>query len=118
MMNRRRLRWGAETSAGGREGGGGGARARGGGGGGGGGGLRDGALLRFAVGDGGLAIRDGAPVGGDLVYEGLARRRGGRGADAATKIVFQYNARRDPMTIEEILRAVEESGESVEEMTC
>ena len=107
---------GGEGGAGG--GIGGGAAARGGGGGGGGGGLRDGALLRFAVGDGGLAIRDGAPVGGDLVYEGLARRRGGRGADAATKIVFQYNARRDPMAIEEILRAVEESGESVEEMTC
>ena len=114
MMIRRGLRWGAETSAGAGGGGGGAAAAAAAAA----AGSATGALLRFAVGDGGLAIRDGAPVGGDLVYEGLARRRGGRGADAATKIVFQYNARRDPMTIEEILRAVEESGESVEEMTC
>ena len=33
------------------------------------GGLRDGLLLRFAVGDGGLTVKDGLPVAADLAYE-------------------------------------------------
>lgn len=70
------------------------------------GGLRDGLLLRFAVGKSGLQIQDGLPVAADLVYEGIANQRRG-GADTMTKILFQYYARREPITIEEIGMAVE-----------
>ena len=74
-----------------------------------GGGLRDGALVKFAVGDGGVAFaEDGAVLGADLVYEGLANQRRGHGADAVTKILFQYNARRNPITVEELCDAAEE----------
>ena len=104
-----------EGGAGGGRGGGGGAGGRGGGvdggggrggsrrrGGEGGGGLKDGLLLRFAVGPGGLTLRDGLPVAADLMYQGLANQRRGAGADSLTKILFQYYARREPITIEEI----------------
>jgi snurportin-1 len=71
--------------------------------------LRDGALVKFAVGDGGVAFaEDGAVLGADLVYEGLANQRRGHGADAVTKILFQYNARRNPITVEELCDAAEE----------
>ena len=72
----------------------------------GGGGLKDGLLLRFAVGERGLQIQDGLPVAADLVYEGIANQRRG-GADTMTKILFQYYARREPITVEEIGAAVE-----------
>jgi snurportin-1 len=72
----------------------------------GGGGLKDGLLLRFAVGERGLQIQDGLPVAADLVYEGIANQRRG-GADTMTKILFQYYARREPITVEEIGSAVE-----------
>jgi snurportin-1 len=70
------------------------------------GGLRDGLLLRFAVGDTGLTIQDGLPIAADLLYEGIANQRRGSGADSVTKILFQYYARREPITIEEIGAAV------------
>ena len=73
-----------------------------------GGGLRDGVLIRFAVGDGGLDVRDGVITGADLMYEGLANQRRGHGADSATKILFQYYARREPITLQEIGEAVTE----------
>ena len=74
-----------------------------------GGGLRDGALVKFALGDGGLAFsEDGGVLGADLVYEGLANQKRGHGADAMTKILFQYNARRNPITVEELCDAAEE----------
>ena len=47
----------------------------------------------------GLQIQDGLPVAADLVYEGIANQRRG-GADTMTKILFQYYARREPITIE------------------
>ena len=61
--------------------------------------MRDGLLLRFAVGDAGLTLRDGLPVAADLVYQGIANQRRGAGADSMTKIVFQYYARREPITM-------------------
>lgn len=74
-----------------------------------GGGLRDGALVKFAMGDGGVYFsEDGGVLGADLVYEGLANQRRGHGADAVTKILFQYNARRNPITVEELCDAAEE----------
>lgn len=73
-----------------------------------GGGLRDGVLIRFAVGDGGFDVRDGVIVAADLMYEGLANQRRGYGADSATKILFQYYARREPITAKEICDAVTE----------
>ena len=74
-----------------------------------GGGLRDGALVKFAMGDGGVFFsEDGGVLGADLVYEGLANQRRGHGADAVTKILFQYNARRNPITVEELCDAAEE----------
>ena len=76
------------------------------------GGLRDGLLLRFAVGDSGLTIKDGLPVAADLIYEGIANQRRGGGADSLTKILFQYNARRDPLTIQEIGDAITRAGET------
>ena len=73
------------------------------------GGLRDGLLLRFSVGDKGLVIKDGLPVAADLSYEGIANQRRGGGADSMTKILFQYYARREPITIDEIAAAVSSS---------
>jgi snurportin-1 len=71
--------------------------------------LRDGALVKFAMGDGGVFFsEDGGVLGADLVYEGLANQRRGHGADAVTKILFQYNARRNPITVEELCDAAEE----------
>ena len=65
-------------------------------------------MIRFAVGDGGFDIRDGVIVAADLMYEGLANQRRGYGADSATKILFQYYARREPITVKEICDAVTE----------
>ena len=55
---------------------------------------------------GGGGLKDGLPVAADLVYEGIANQRRG-GADTMTKILFQYYARREPITVEEIGAAVE-----------
>ena len=74
-----------------------------------GGGLRAGALVKFALGDGGIVFsEDGGVLGADLVYEGLANQRRGHGADTMTKVLFQYNARRNPITVEELCAAAEE----------
>ena len=73
-----------------------------------GGGLRDGALVKFAVGGGGVAFaEDGAVLGADLVYEVWRTKEGAR-RGRVTKILFQYNARRNPITVEELCDAAEE----------
>ena len=54
-------------------------------------------------------MKDGLPVAADLAYEGIANQRRGSGADSMTKILFQYYARREPITIEEIAAAVSPS---------
>ncbi|EEH56954.1 mRNA_cap_enzyme [Micromonas pusilla CCMP1545] len=69
-----------------------------------------GLLLRFAIGEGGIVVDEsGAIARVDLVYEGLANQRRASGADATTKILFQYYARREPITIDEIARVAEGS---------
>ena len=76
------------------------------------GGLRDGSLVKFKVGEGGLVFDEtGVPTSADLVYEGVASQKR-QSADALTKIVFQYNARREPITIGEILGAVQRQSSS------
>ena len=60
--------------------------------------------MRFVVGEGGLTIHEGALQSADLHYEGVANQRRG-GADSLTKIIFQYNARREPITFVEIAEA-------------
>ena len=69
--------------------------------------LRPGMLLRFAIGDAGMQIVDGRPVSADIKYIGAANQRRG-GADSFTKILFQYQARRAPLTFEELLTACTE----------
>ena len=54
-------------------------------------------------------MKDGLPVAADLAYEGIANQRRGSGADSMTKVLFQYYARREPITIEEIAAAVSPS---------
>lgn len=66
--------------------------------------LRPGRLLRFAVGSGGVTFVDGAPMGADLRYVGVANQRRGR-ADALSKILFQMLARTKPITIEALMAA-------------
>eukprot|EP00891_Asterochloris_glomerata_P005970 jgi/Astpho2/5970/fgenesh1_pm.00080_%23_39_t len=67
-------------------------------------GLRPGRLLRCSVGARGIQLVDGEPTGADLKYEGLANQRRGR-ADVISKILFQYMARRSPITVEHLLKA-------------
>ncbi|GAQ80912.1 m3G-cap-specific nuclear import receptor [Klebsormidium nitens] len=64
--------------------------------------LRPGTLLRFSVGDRGIQTEGDGPPVADLQYQGLANQRRG-GPDSFTKILFQYAARHDPLTIEQIL---------------
>jgi len=68
--------------------------------------LRPGRLLRFSIHDGGLMFnpKDGSPTGADLAYEGPANQRRGR-ADLLSKIVFQWQARKDPMTLSNLMTA-------------
>lgn len=49
-------------------------------------------------------VADGHPVGADLQYEGGAHSRRGR-ADTISKILFQYLARREPLTLQTLLEA-------------
>eukprot|EP00775_Hariotina_reticulata_P010599 gene10599-10756_t len=68
--------------------------------------LRAGRLLRFSIQEGGLMFnpKDGSPAGADLAYEGPANQRRGR-ADLMSKIVFQWQARRNPMTLLKLVTA-------------
>ncbi|KAL3143993.1 hypothetical protein ABBQ32_003801 [Trebouxia sp. C0010 RCD-2024] len=70
--------------------------------------LRPGKLLRFEIGPGGIQMHDGQPLGADLKYVGVANQRRGR-ADACSKVLFQYMARRQPISFAEILDAADGS---------
>jgi snurportin-1 len=78
--------------------------AGGGGGGRPGGGARvpAGRLLRFTIRADGITFHEGRPAGADLHYEGPANQRKGR-ADLISKVMFQYNARRQPVAVQELL---------------
>lgn len=65
-----------------------------------------GKLLRFSIGPRGMQLAEGyRPTSVDLVLEGGAPSRRGR-ADAWSKILFQYQARRAPTTLATLLEAV------------
>ncbi|GBF92905.1 hypothetical protein Rsub_05741 [Raphidocelis subcapitata] len=67
--------------------------------------LRPGRLLRFSVGEGGVAFQGGRPSGADLKFEGAANQRRGR-ADAFSKVLFQALARGgEAPTLEQLQRA-------------
>jgi snurportin-1 len=51
-----------------------------------------------------VQVVDGNPVGADLRYEGSAHSRRGR-ADTISKVLFQYLARREPLTLQTLLDA-------------
>mmetsp|Transcript_2514 Transcript_2514/g.6563 ORF Transcript_2514/g.6563 Transcript_2514/m.6563 type:complete len:409 (+) Transcript_2514:140-1366(+) len=67
--------------------------------------LKVGSKLRFSIRDGGIQFCDGQAVGADLRFEGLSNPRRGR-VDFISKILFQYFARRDPLTFEKLTLAV------------
>lgn len=67
--------------------------------------LRAGLLLRFSIREGGILFNlDGSPAGADLAYEGPANQRRGR-ADLISKIMFQWQARRNPSRLDALLAA-------------
>jgi len=72
-------------------------------------------LLRFAIGPGGFQFHtdgdneDCRPVGADLIFKGAANSRRGR-ADTLTKMLFQYSARRQPITFEDLMTAAASGG--------
>jgi snurportin-1 len=67
--------------------------------------LRAGRLLRFSIRSGGLLFNaDGSPAGADLAYEGPANQRRGR-ADVYSKVLFQWQARRQPLLLNVLLAA-------------
>ncbi|CAM6102318.1 unnamed protein product [Calypogeia fissa] len=70
--------------------------------------LKPGALLRFNIGEQGLTIVNGRPVVADIQFQGVASRSR-PGADSCTKVLFQYAARRDPLTIMDLVAAVDSS---------
>jgi hypothetical protein len=71
--------------------------------------LKPGDLLRFAIGDQGISIMDGKPMVADIHFQGLASKNRAGGADSCTKILFQYAARHSPLTITDLLVAIEAS---------
>eukprot|EP00878_Enallax_costatus_P019259 GHUV01020315.1.p1 GENE.GHUV01020315.1~~GHUV01020315.1.p1 ORF type:complete len:152 (+),score=36.50 GHUV01020315.1:257-712(+) len=67
--------------------------------------LRAGRLLRFSIREDGMLFNmDGSPAGADLAYEGPANQRRGR-ADLISKIMFQWQARRQPLQLEALIAA-------------
>lgn len=67
--------------------------------------LHAGRLLRFSIRDGGMLLNpDGSPAGADLAYEGPANQRRGR-ADLISKVLFQWQARRQPLRLGALLKA-------------
>mmetsp|Transcript_37205 Transcript_37205/g.71346 ORF Transcript_37205/g.71346 Transcript_37205/m.71346 type:complete len:446 (+) Transcript_37205:164-1501(+) len=73
--------------------------------------LRPGLLIRCVIGNQGMHIVDGRPVAAEVHWDGLANQRRG-GADSFTKVLFQYAARHQPLTIQHILEVVQASGAS------
>jgi snurportin-1 len=73
--------------------------------------LRAGRLLRFSIRSGGLLFNtDGSPAGADLAYEGPANQRRGR-ADIYSKVLFQWQARRQPVQLNALLLAAATAGQ-------
>jgi len=66
--------------------------------------LKVGMPLRFSIRDGGIQFVDGQPVGADLHFEGASNPRRGR-VDSSSKILFQYQARREPLTCDILVAA-------------
>eukprot|EP00882_Tetradesmus_deserticola_P007875 GHRQ01008289.1.p1 GENE.GHRQ01008289.1~~GHRQ01008289.1.p1 ORF type:complete len:253 (+),score=91.54 GHRQ01008289.1:440-1198(+) len=72
--------------------------------------LRPERLLRFSIRSGGLLFNvDGSPAGADLAYEGPANQRRGR-ADVFSKVLFQWQARRQPLQLDALLAAAGAGG--------
>lgn len=74
--------------------------------------LKPGRLLRFSIREGGIQFHEGRPVGAALHYEGPANQRRGR-CDLLSKILFQYSARRESLTIEQLMNVVQQGGVAV-----
>ncbi|XP_074317195.1 uncharacterized protein LOC141653358 [Silene latifolia] len=73
-------------------------------------GLHPGNLLRFAINDGGLIFIDGKLEKADLVYQDKPNR-GRAFADSYSKVVFQYMARRSPLSIDDLVASINSSAE-------
>lgn len=72
--------------------------------------LRPGRLLRFSLrGQGLLFSPDGSPAGADMAYEGPTNQRRGR-ADLISKVLFQWQARRGPVTLQALVTAAAGGG--------
>lgn len=57
-----------------------------------------------------FSTTDGSPCGADLAYEGPANQRRGR-PDQLSKIVFQWQARRQPLRLAQLIQeAAEQAG--------
>ncbi|KAK9808700.1 hypothetical protein WJX72_002173 [[Myrmecia] bisecta] len=66
--------------------------------------LRPGRLLRFSIREEGLQYVSGQVVGADLHFGGFGNQRRGR-ADACSKVVFQHQARHQPIQLQQLLHA-------------
>ncbi|KAL4439876.1 hypothetical protein ABPG75_002877 [Micractinium tetrahymenae] len=71
--------------------------------------LRPGKLLKFVIGPGGITFQDGQPTGADLHFAGPANQRRGR-ADSISKIIFQFLARTQPITLQQLAAAAAAAG--------
>lgn len=73
--------------------------------------LYTGLLLRFKLGDQGVAFQPDSdyPVGADLHLLGLANQRRGH-ADSLSRIVFQWMVRHDPLLFNDLMKAAIVSG--------
>ncbi len=49
-----------------------------------------------------MQFENGQPIGADLHFEGYANPRRGR-VDSSSKIIFQYKARREPLTFDDLV---------------
>lgn len=75
--------------------------------------LQAGMLLKFAIGDQGMSIVNGRPVAADIHYQGLANRLRA-GADSVSKVLFQYAARHSPLSISDILAAIQSTDDDLQ----
>mmetsp|Transcript_4173 Transcript_4173/g.15001 ORF Transcript_4173/g.15001 Transcript_4173/m.15001 type:complete len:128 (+) Transcript_4173:1394-1777(+) len=72
--------------------------------------LRNRMVLRFHIGEGGVDLDNGTIKGAHLIFQGVARRRQ---ADSLSKILFQYTARKEPLSIDELIAAAESPQQGV-----
>jgi snurportin-1 len=76
-------------------------------------GTKAGKLLRFSLGKGGIQFHDSRPYGADLTFLGFVNQRTNK-ADCFTKILFQFQARRSPISFTQILFSCAQSSEGRE----